>query len=90
VPPPAPPAPTARGADGEPIGGGKVGLLLISSFVKPGSVDRFGSYNHFSLLRSIEDLFGLEHLGYAADPSLLAFDKAIYNAASTKAAATGG
>jgi hypothetical protein len=91
-PPPAaaPAAPTARGADGEPIGGGRVGLLLISKFVKPGSVERVGTYNHFSLLRSIEDLFALKHLGYAADPSLLAFDKAIYNATGAKAVAADG
>ena len=31
-------------------------------------------------LRSIEDLFGLTHLGYAADPAVPAFDKAVYNA----------
>jgi phosphatidylinositol-3-phosphatase len=34
------------------------------------------------LLRSIEDLFGLDHLGYAADPALPAFDKAVYNASA--------
>ena len=31
-------------------GGGKVGLLLISPFVTPGSSDEAGSFNHFSLL----------------------------------------
>jgi hypothetical protein len=67
---------------GEPVGGGKVGLLLLSSFVKPGSINRIGTYNHYSLLRSIEDLFGLDHLGYADDPALPAFDKVVYNAAT--------
>jgi hypothetical protein len=80
VPPPASPAaPPAADA-----GGGKVGLLLISSFVKAGTVNRVNAYNHFSLLRSIEDLFGLKHLGYAADPALPAFDKAVYNAPAPK------
>jgi hypothetical protein len=58
-----------------------VGLLLISSrFVRPSTTYGFGSYNHFSLLRSLEDLFGLAHLGYAADATVPAFDKAVYNA----------
>ena len=61
-------------------GGGQVGLLLISSFVKAGSSDLVDYYNHFSLLASIEDLFGLKHLGYASDPSLSRFDGATYNA----------
>jgi hypothetical protein len=56
------------------------GLLLISSFVKAGSSDLVDYYNHFSLLASIEDLFGLKHLGYASDPSLSRFDGATYNA----------
>jgi hypothetical protein len=63
-------------------GGGKVGLLLISSFVKAGSTNDVGTYNHFSLLHSIEDLFGLDHLGYADDAALPAFDSSVYNAGS--------
>ena len=61
-------------------GGGRVGLLLLSPYVKAGSVDELGYYNHFSLLRSIEELFGLKRLGYAANPALPAFDKLVYNA----------
>ena len=57
------------------------GLLLISQQVKPGSSVDVGAYDHYSLLRSIEDLFGLDHLGHAADSGVLAFDKAVYNAA---------
>jgi hypothetical protein len=70
----------ATGEVAEPPGGGRVGLLLISPFVKAGSTNVADSYNHFSLLRSIEDLFGLDHLGYAADPAMPAFDKVVYNA----------
>ena len=33
----------------------------------------------YRLLRSLEDLFGLDHLGYAADPALPAFDNSVYN-----------
>ena len=46
-----------------PAGGGRVGLLLISKYVKPGSVNVTGDYNHFSLLASIEDLFGQSDRG---------------------------
>jgi hypothetical protein len=46
------------------------GLLLISQQVEPGS-SGVGSYDHYSLLRSIEDLFALDHLGHAADPGVL-------------------
>jgi hypothetical protein len=76
----ATPADTAVPTDpSESPGGGRVGLLLLGDAVKPGSVNLSDSYNHFSLLRSIEDLFGLKHLGYAADPAMPAFDKAVYN-----------
>jgi hypothetical protein len=73
----------AAGEDAGSPGGGKVGLLLVSKFVKAGSTDLADSYNHFSLLRSIEDLFGLDHLGYADDPAMPSFDKVVYNAASS-------
>jgi hypothetical protein len=49
------------------FGGDRIGALLLSPFVKPGSTSET-AYNHYSLLRSLEDIFGLkEHLGYAAD-----------------------
>ena len=38
-------------------GGGDVGALLLSPFVKGGTTTQ-EPYNHFSLLRTIEDLFG--------------------------------
>jgi phosphatidylinositol-3-phosphatase len=48
-------------------GGDQIGALLLSPFIKPGSTSDIG-YNHYSLLRSLEDIFNLyEHLGYAAD-----------------------
>jgi hypothetical protein len=65
---------------GTPAGGGQVGLLLLSKYVKPGSLNTIGQYNHFSLLASIENLFSLSHLGYAGTPGLLVFDKSVYNA----------
>ncbi|MGH3510637.1 MAG: alkaline phosphatase family protein [Nocardioidaceae bacterium] len=46
-------------------GGGRVGAVLISPFITPATRNAT-PYNHYSLLRSVEDLFGLGHLGYAA------------------------
>jgi hypothetical protein len=72
--------PTGPASAQTPAGGGKVGLLLISKYVKSGSVNAIGQYNHFSLLLSIEDLFGLKPLGYAGASGLLPFDKSVFNA----------
>ncbi|MEA2176958.1 MAG: hypothetical protein QOG77_255 [Solirubrobacteraceae bacterium] len=53
-------------------GGGKVGAVLISRFVKPGTTTKT-PINHYGYLRSIEDLFGLDHLAYAAQEGLATF-----------------
>lgn len=50
-------------------GGGRVGAVLLSRFIAPGTVSTV-PYNHYSLLRTVEDTFGLAHLGYAAEPDL--------------------
>ncbi|HEY6452358.1 MAG TPA: alkaline phosphatase family protein [Steroidobacteraceae bacterium] len=48
-------------------GGDRIGALLLSPFVKPGSSSST-PYNHYALLKSLEDIFQLgAHLGYAAD-----------------------
>ncbi len=65
------------------LGGGRTGTLILSRFVKPGTVND-NPYNHYSLLRSIEDLFGLEHLGYAAQQGLRDFGPDVYNASAAK------
>jgi hypothetical protein len=52
-------------------GGGRTGTLIISKYVEPGCDDH--PYNHYALLRSLEDLFGLDHLGYAAQAGLETF-----------------
>jgi hypothetical protein len=44
--------------------GGRVGAVLLSPFIKPGTVSMV-NYNHYSMLRSIEDLFGFSYAGYA-------------------------
>ncbi len=48
-------------------GGGGVGALLLSPLIKGGTTSQ-EPYNHYSLLRSVEDIFGLKHLGYAGLP----------------------
>jgi hypothetical protein len=53
-------------------GGGRIGAVLLSKYIKPGTVTSV-PYNHYSLLRTVEDIFGLEHLGYAAEPDLQSF-----------------
>jgi hypothetical protein len=61
-------------------GGGKVGAVVISPWVKPGTKNET-PYNHYSFLRSVEDLYGLGHLGYAAQAGLKAFGDDVYNGA---------
>ncbi len=70
------------------LGGGDVGMVLISKFNKPGTTDAT-FYNHYSFLRSLEDLFavakaspgldGKGHLGFAAQAGLKAFGSDVFN-----------
>jgi phosphatidylinositol-3-phosphatase len=60
-------------------GGGNVGLLLLSKFVKPGTKNESTYANHFTLLRTLEELFEFEPLGYAAEETLLPFDSTVFN-----------
>ena len=59
-------------------GAGHVGLLLLSPYVKPGTTSAFSYYNHFSLLKSVEALFGLDELGYSKIPTLSSFDATVW------------
>jgi hypothetical protein len=59
-PGPAAPEPGLNGP-----GGGRIGAVLISPFIKPGGIVFLTEYNHYSLLASIEALFGLPRLGDA-------------------------
>ena len=68
-------------------GGGDTGSVLISPYIKPGSVST-KDYNHYSWLRTVEDLFsvgkaspgldGQGHLGYAAQPGLAPFGTDVF------------
>ncbi|WP_415856213.1 alkaline phosphatase family protein [Sinomonas sp. G460-2] len=60
------------------LGGGRVGALVLSPFTAGGTWSTT-SYNHYSLLASIEDLFGLPYLGYAGTPGLNRFGLDVYN-----------
>jgi hypothetical protein len=55
-------------------GGGRVGAVLLSPFIKPGTVSST-PYNHYSSLASWESLLGLGRLAYAAPvPSTFGHD----------------
>jgi hypothetical protein len=60
-------------------GGGQVGLLLLSPFVKKGGSLVQETYNHFSLLATVEQLFGLSKLGYAAGPEVKPFSASLFS-----------
>jgi phosphatidylinositol-3-phosphatase len=63
-----PNTPAAGGLNGGP-GGGRVGAVMLSPCIRP-STETQEAYNHYSLLRSVEDNFGLTHLGYAGQDGL--------------------
>jgi hypothetical protein len=62
-----------------PSGGGQVGALLLSPYVKGGTANQ-EPFNDFSLLRTIENLFGLPYLGYAAKPGVGALEASVFSA----------
>ena len=80
MPPPPAEAP-ATGPVHETGGGGRVGLMLLSPYVEAGTTSET-YFNHFSLLVTIEEMFGLERIGYGAEPALTGFDESIFNASS--------
>ena len=53
---------------------------MISPAIKPGSLT-LRAYNHYSLLRTLEDMFGLSHLGYAGQAGLRPMGSDVFNAA---------
>jgi phosphoesterase family protein len=55
------------------FGGDRTGAVLLSPFLKPGTVSNT-PFNHYSLLKSLEDIFDTdEYLGYAGQPGLVGF-----------------
>ena len=69
------------------LGGGDAGAVLISPYIKPGTVSNT-YYNHYSLLRTVEDIFqvkssapgidGQGHLGFAAQKGLAPFGTDVF------------
>ena len=69
------------------MGGGDSGDLMISPYIKPGTVSN-NYYNHYATLRSIEDLLdvakaspgtdGQGHIGYADQPGLAPFGSDVF------------
>jgi hypothetical protein len=89
LPAPEVASPVTSGPVKESGGGGRVGMLLLSPFVAPGSVNETGYYNHFSFLLSVGELLEVTSpLGYAAEPVLTAFDSTVFNSEEAPADAT--
>jgi hypothetical protein len=74
----APPSPNSAQPGLNGPGGGRVGALVISDHVAPGSTNPT-PYNHYSLLCSHENVWKLDHLGFAGAPGLKCFGKDVYN-----------
>ena len=62
-------------------GGGRMGALLMSPRIKAAATNDT-PYNHYALLCSLEDNFGLEHLGEAAKKGLRCFGNDVYRTRS--------
>ncbi len=76
---PGPNTPSPGGPTPGP-GGGRVGAVMVSPCIKPGTRSK-QEYNHYSLLRSIERNFHLPYLGYAGQQGLRPFWRDILNRA---------
>jgi phosphatidylinositol-3-phosphatase len=61
-------------------GGGDIGAVLLSPCIAPGTVSE-EPYNHYTMLRSVEDIFGVSHLGDAALPNELSFGPDVFTRA---------
>jgi hypothetical protein len=58
--------------------GGKISTIVVSPFVtRPGS-HTSAPYNHYSLLRTVEDVFHLPCLGHACDASIQPFGRDVW------------
>jgi len=65
-------------------GGDRTGAVLLSPFLEPGTVS-FTPFNHYSFLKSMEDIFDTDgYLGYAGAPGLVGFFGCVSSDIQTK------
>jgi phosphatidylinositol-3-phosphatase len=79
-----PNTPNAGGETAGP-GGGRIGAVVVSKLVRPGTTSDT-PYNHYSFLRTLEDIFGLEPLGFAARST--AFGSDVFNGSTAACSST--
>jgi hypothetical protein len=84
IPGPGSPAPGDTGP-----GGGNVGAVLLSPCIAPHTISKT-SYNHYTMLRSVEDLFGLSHIGYAGLSGETSFGSDVFTRRSCAPLPPGG
>lgn len=58
-------------------GGGRVGAVVLSPFVRAGTQNA-RAYNHYSFLKTVENLFGLPYLGYAQPNNVPVFGPDVF------------
>ena len=78
-----PPDPNSAMPGGSGPGGGRVGAVVVSVLTKAGSTNAT-PYNHYGLLCSIENVFGLSHLGFAGAPGTPCFGKDVFNGSASE------
>ncbi|HET7563564.1 MAG TPA: alkaline phosphatase family protein [Gemmatimonadaceae bacterium] len=71
------PGPNTKAPGWTGPGGGRIGAVLLSPFITPGTVSDT-PYNHYSMLKSVEELFGLPYLGFASQDGLVSFGTDVY------------
>ncbi|HEX3976338.1 MAG TPA: alkaline phosphatase family protein [Solirubrobacteraceae bacterium] len=71
------PGPAAPEPGGTGTGGGRTGAVILSPCTAPGTITHT-AYDHYTMLGSVENIFGLSHLGYAGLPHSVSFGTDIY------------
>ena len=64
-------------------GGGRIGAVLLSPFIAGGTASDH-AYNHYSLLRTVEDQFGLDHLAGAAGTDVKSFGDDVFGSSGKR------
>jgi hypothetical protein len=65
------------------VNGAPVGTLLLSRFLTPGATNA-GAFNPYSIFRTVEDLFGLQHLAAATRTGTTSFAPDLLGSRKTK------